>query len=169
MQCQDIELLIIASSERPLNQEELKRLEQHLTQCRSCASFQADWIRIRQSIKIIPVPPLSSGLDNRTRQLCQETLKTQTWGKRISASRFFIRSLPKGIIAALISAAFLTVTALILFFTKFSTLELQAFKTAVILTLLLQNAVMLIFAPIIIDRSRRRKLNVNINLDMEFV
>ena len=160
MRCQDIELLIIASAERPLSQEELQLLEQHLTQCESCACFQAEWRHIRKSIKEMPVPVLSAELDGRTRLLCLEGLKTQPLADRISASRSFFCSLPKGIKATLFAAAILTATALVLFFLKFSTNELQIIKTAAILTLVLQNAIMLIFAPIVIVKCRRRKINM---------
>jgi ABC-type xylose transport system permease subunit len=108
----------------------------------------------------MPVPVLSSELDDRTRRLCLETLKTRPTADRISASRSFIRSLPKGIKAALLSAVILTATALILFFLQFSTNEPQIFKTAAILTLVLQNAIMLIFAPVVIARCRCRKIDM---------
>lgn len=160
MRCQDIELLIIASSERHLNQEERQLLELHMAQCKPCACFQADWGRIRQSIKEMPTPILSSELDGYTRHQCLEALKTQPLPDRISASRSFFCSLPKGIKATLFAAAILTATALVLFFLKFSTNELQIFQTAAILTLVLQNAIMLIFAPIVIVKCRRRKINM---------
>lgn len=155
MRCKDIKRLIIDASERDLEQAEKHVLEKHLAECEVCARFQNQYQNIRLSLSTSPKPALPHLLDSLTLGACQDWIYTAaTTGKVIPSSSK--SALPKLVWSALFLLTVLTVIILIPLLKEFQLDQNISVSTAVALTLILQNAVMLFFAPLIIRRARFR-------------
>jgi anti-sigma factor RsiW len=154
MRCQDIERLIMENSERDLVQEERLAIEQHLAQCPACASYRDLWEGMHGSLQKVALPELPAELEQRVRLACYEEinsrLQRQTRPRRSTSSA----SVPWPIWAALAVLTVLTAAFLVPGIEKF--LEEQSFslETVLVLGLILQNALMLFFAPVVMRRHR---------------
>jgi len=157
MRCQDIELLIIDSSERRLDRKEHRAVEQHVKQCLKCARFQDDLKNIRNALRKMPVPGLPDELERRTRILCQAELRARLESEKLGASQAQPASVPLIIWAALVSLIVLTAFLMVSLFRDIGLNLPLSFEGAVVLALMLQNAAMLFFAPVIIRKYRSPK------------
>jgi len=154
MRCQDIERLIIDSSERKLSQQEQRTLDQHVNQCAECARFQDDLKNIQVSIKKIPALTPPEKLERRTSALCHAELNSRPASEKQLVSQTRPSPVPWVIWVALISLIVLTA---FLFGSLFKDIGLNqplSFESIFVLCLMLQNAVMLFFAPVIIRKYR---------------
>ena len=154
MRCQDIERLIMENDERDLSQEERLAIEQHLAQCPACAGYRDLWEGMPGSLRKVALPELPAELERRVRLACHEEINTrfrrQTRPRRSASSA----SVPWPIWAALAVLTVLTAAFLVPGIEKF--LEEQSFSLEAVLVLgiILQNALMLFFAPIVMRRRR---------------
>jgi anti-sigma factor RsiW len=152
MKCKDIERLIIDFKEEELSAEELSAVEEHVERCARCASLRGDLGKIRVYLKRMPRPVLSAELAARTQSMCQVELGSRLLSKAKTNARNHPRSIPKLIWAALFSLTILT-SILVLVLLKDFDLKLPLSpQTVVVLTLMVQNAGMLFFAPIMIRK-----------------
>jgi len=163
MRCKDIERLIIDSSERELSRQERLAIKEHTAQCSACTRFQDDWERIRRYLKKMPTPVLPSDLDEQTRLMCR-TEKESLWSANkqpLLQTRSSV-AVPKLILAALIFLTVLTVIIVVPQLEELKLDEIMPFSTVIALTIILQNAVMLFFTPILIRmyRSKTRVLDL---------
>ncbi len=157
MRCKDVESLIISADERVLDSREQQSLKQHLKSCTRCADFMKFWNELQQPIGNMPIPPLPAELEESVRLLCIEKIN------RLEQSPDFGRfeqlsyaPIPWSIWAAL--------TVLVIVTFGLITPEIESFWqnqkitgwTVVAFVLILQNAIMLFFAPVILRLYRSR-------------
>jgi len=162
MRCKDIERLIIASSDEDLSSEELKAIEQHVGRCEHCARFQGELGKIRTGIKAMPMPELSADIAENTRLRCYAEMKKQRKAaleKRSSPA--LSRPIPVYVWATLFVLTLLTMVITFPVIGEIRFDQTLTFKAAAVLTLIIQNAVMLFFAPILIRKYRSKRENFN--------
>jgi anti-sigma factor RsiW len=161
MQCKNIERLIIVSSEEELSPEESKAVEQHLEDCAHCARLRDDLEKIRLGITTMPKPLLPPDLAQKTRQRCLDEIKLQPAPSKRVFSRIRSYAVPIYVWAAFIPLVILTVLLIAPIIKEIRLEEPLTFESAAALTLLVQNAAMLFFAPILIRRYRSKRENTN--------
>lgn len=146
MRCQDAERLMLETGEKERTPEEQLALETHLESCPGCAAFRDFRVRFRSAWKEATVPQLDPDLVEKTRALCHSEL--------IQTSARHSAAVPWSIWAAF---GILTVITLGFFIPQvldfFVTKELTP-TMGLLLAILLQNAGMLFFAPVIMRRHR---------------
>jgi predicted nucleic acid-binding Zn ribbon protein len=153
MRCKDIERLIIDSTWKDLNREELLFIKEHTQQCPQCTLFQSEYKNLRLSLKNNPAPALPEDLDRSTCEMCRKALNLQK--KSAPTIPLFIW----GVLAILI------VISVIMFVPVFKDLRLNeplSSQALFVLTFLIQNTVMLFFTPILIKNCRAKKQGLNI-------
>jgi anti-sigma factor RsiW len=161
MQCKDIERLIIVSSEEELSPEESRVVEQHLEQCAHCASLRDDLEKIRLGITTMPKPVLPPDLARKTRQRCLEEMRLRPASPERAFAQTRSSPIPKYVWAALIPLIILTVLLIVPVMMEIRLDQTLTFKSAAVLSLIIQNAVMLIFAPILIRKYRSKRENIS--------
>ena len=157
MRCQDIERLIIDYSERNLGQDELRAIEQHLAQCSECTCFEKDFKNIRISLqKMSPLTPPDE-LERRIRDMCQDELSSRLAAEKQLVSHTHPSPVPWIIWVALVSLIVLTAFLLVSLFKNTGLNQPLSFEGAFVLAVMLQNAVMLFFAPLIIRKYQSQR------------
>lgn len=156
MRCKDIERLLIDSSEGELNAEELSQVKQHIKHCSNCAQLEDDLKNIRISIKKMARPESPAELLRQTQLICHAEIRALKSGVAKFSRQNHFRIIPTPVWAALISLIALTVILLIPLLTKFNLEPPLSIETIVVLTLMIQNAAMLFFAPVLIRKYRSR-------------
>jgi anti-sigma factor RsiW len=146
MRCQDIERLMLESSEGEWTPEEQRTLEAHLKSCPDCAAFRDFRANLRSALEKTPAPDLDAELVEKVRRRCHGELLQKSSGR------------PTGVPLSIWAAfGILTVITLGFFIPQiqefFATKEFTP-AMGVLLAILLQNAVMLFFAPVIMRRHR---------------
>jgi len=154
MKCKDIERLVIESSEDERSAEDLSRIKQHILHCSKCAQLEDDLKKIRVFLKktVMPTPPPE--LVRQTQLMCHTEIKALKAGVKKFSGLSSSRLIPKYIWAALGSLITLTVILLSPLLTEFNLEQPLSFQTAVVLFLMIQNAGMLFFAPVLIRKYR---------------
>jgi len=162
MRCKDIERLIIASWDEDLSSEELKAIEQHVSLCSHCARLREELGKIRTGIKAMPTPGLSPDLVENTRLRCYAEMKKQQEAARErNSSRTHSRPIPVYVWATLFVLTLLTMVIILPVIREIRFDQALSFKAAAVLTLIIQNAVMLFFAPILIRKYRSKREHFN--------
>lgn len=156
MRCKNIERLIMASSDEELSPEEIKAVEEHLAGCTHCAQLRDDLKKIWMGVKSMPKPVLPPDLVEKTRQVCYSEWKKQSEAAK-SALRVSPSPIPIYVWAVLIVLTVLTMFITIPVISEIKLDEPLTFKSAAVLALIIQNAVMLFFAPILIRKYRSKK------------
>lgn len=157
MRCKNIERLIIASRDEDLSSEELKAIEQHVGLCAQCARFREELEKIRTGIKALPTPELSPELAENTRLRCYAEMKKQREAAQEKRSlRALSRPIPVYVWATLFVLTLLTMVIILPAIREIRFDQTLSFKAAAVLTLIIQNAVMLFFAPILIRKYRSK-------------
>lgn len=162
MQCKQYEYLIIESSERNLTDEEQLRLKQHCSQCKNCSLFKKNLEEIRFSLKQSGPPPLSANLDNQTQHLCQEEINRRKLLFQ-NEKRTFWAPVPGYIWAAVVLLIILTSFLLFPELKNLSSDQPLSLRTIFMITIILQNAVMLFLSPVIIRRHKTKQGFSNLN------
>ncbi len=153
MRCKDIERLIVDASEGGLSQEEIRGIDQHVSSCAKCTRFQEELKGIRVCLKNTSVPDLPDALVQRTRELCYEEIRSFAAAQKVGDCTGN-HSIPKLIWTAIAS---LIVSTGLLLLPLIRDLELEqtfSFPAVVVLFLIIQNAAMLFFTPVIIQKFR---------------
>jgi anti-sigma factor RsiW len=160
MRCKDIERLIIESSDEDLSLEELSAIEKHIARCALCAHFQDDLEKIRMGVKTMPQPILPPDLAQKTRLRCQAEISRQPAAASKIAKLIPSDPIPKYVWAALLPLILLTVLVLAPTLKEIRLDQTLTFASAAALTIIIQNAVTLLFAPILIRRRRWKKQDI---------
>ena len=156
MKCQDIERLIIESSEEDFYEEQKKRIEEHLARCPRCQQFQKDLEKIRAFLMEITPPSPSTEVESRTQHLCHVRMGKSLSPEEKTRALIHTPAIPVYIWAALVS---LTVLTLILTFPLIMGMTSDQplpFPLVGVLVLVIQNAVMLCFSPILLRKYRMK-------------
>ncbi len=160
MRCKDIERLIIDSSDKDLSLEELSTIEKHIARCALCAHFQDDLEKIRIGVKTMPQPVLPPDLAQKTRLRCQAEISRRPAAAKKIARLIPSDSVPKYVWATLLPLILLTVFVIAPTLKEIRLDQTLTFASAAALTIIIQNAVMLLFAPILIRRRRWKKQDI---------
>ncbi|MFQ6071062.1 MAG: zf-HC2 domain-containing protein [Candidatus Aminicenantales bacterium] len=157
MRCKDIELLIIDSAERKLNEEEQRTVEHHTSYCTNCRQFQKDFLKIELSLKNLTSPSLPETVEKKTREACLTELRIRQEASAPSSLKTHFSGLHPLIWAALFVLIALTISILIPAIKDLILEKPLNFKTAAVLTLIFQNTVMLLIAPLIFRKFYSQK------------
>ncbi len=154
MKCKDIERLVIESSKDELSAEDLSRIKQHILHCSKCAQLEDDLRKIRIFLKKTapPTPPVE--LVRQTQLMCHTEIKALKAGVKKFPGLSSSRLIPKYMWAALIMLITLTVILFSPLLTEFNLERPLSFQTVVVLFLMIQNAGMLFFTPVLIRKYR---------------
>jgi hypothetical protein len=157
MQCKHIEHLVMDSYERELNEKELSCMQQHIERCSRCARFQDSLEKIRTGLGALPLPVPSPELLEKTRKSLVGEIPAKIGSPNKEFARVSIDPIPKIIWAALLALILLTVLVIISVLDDLKWNQTLPFSAAAVLTLVLQNAVMLVIAPVLLRRHRWKK------------
>jgi hypothetical protein len=160
MRCKDIERLIIDSSDEALSLEELSAIEAHIAHCALCARFQDDLEKIRIGVKAMPQPALPPDLAQKTRVRCHAEISQKPAAASKIARLIPSYPIPKYVWAVLLFLIILTVLIIVPELTEIRWDQSLTFTSVVALSIIIQNALMLLFAPILIRRRRWNKQSV---------
>jgi anti-sigma factor RsiW len=153
MRCQDVERLIPAS--RELSSEERAAVEAHLASCARCSSLHEFWPELQAGVRLAGAPQLPSDLAERVRRAGHAEILSRL-AERPGPSRAEERATVPGFIwAAFAAITVLTLAFLLPGLEEFQQSERLTLGTGLGLLLLLQNALTLLFAPVVM-RPRRR-------------
>jgi hypothetical protein len=144
----------VDASEGGLGQEEIKVIEDHTSACEKCARLYEELESIRVCLKNSTKPVLPDALVQKTQELCYEEMESLRSAPEKSERRIKNQSIPKLIWAAIIS--FIVITGFLLL-PLIRDIELEqtfSFPAVVVLFLIIQNAAMLFFTPVILRKYR---------------
>jgi anti-sigma factor RsiW len=161
MRCRDFERLIIDSKERELLREERIALEKHLEGCAACARFRTFWEGFQKAgLRQSPGPELSSELSEKTRLRCRAELDSPAARPSARESGARPAAPPWPILAALLVLTGLTVIFLVPGVEAFFKTQKVTVETVLAFFLFLQNAVMLLFTPVLLRRGRLSPMDI---------
>jgi hypothetical protein len=149
--------LIIDSSDEALSLEELSAIEAHIAHCVLCVRFQDDLERIRIGVKAMPQPALPPDLAQKTRVRCHAEISQKPAAASKIAQLIPSYPIPKYVWAVLLFLIILTVLIIVPELTEIRWDQSLTFTSVVALSIIIQNALMLLFAPILIRRRRWNK------------
>lgn len=156
MKCQDIERLIIDSSEEDFHEEQKIRIEEHLARCPRCQQFQKDLEKIRAYLKEITPPYPSAEVESRTRHLCHVQMGKSLSPEEKTSARIHTPAIPVYIWVALVSLTVLTLILTLPLITGLTSDQPLPLPLVGVLVLVIQNAVMLCFSPILLRKYRMK-------------
>lgn len=162
MRCKEYEYLIIESTERDLTDTEQLRLKQHCSRCESCSHFKENIEEIHFSLKRSDPPALPADLDKHTKDLCLDEMNRKKERSRYEQRP--LRPQVPGYIWAVF--ALLTILTSFLLFSGLKTINADqplSLGTIFMLTVILQNTVMLFLSPLIIRKNRTKQRISNLN------
>jgi len=161
--------MIIDGLEGALDPQERDVLEAHVTQCVSCARFREDLRKIRNGLSSLPGPEPPAELAETTRALCYAAMGPSGMTKSKFIPKARSRSIPKIIWAALFALVVLTGLLIISLLPGFNAQGPLSLKTVLAITLVVQNAAMLFFMPVLIHRFRLSNNGLNAHGNDNFV
>ncbi len=162
MKCRDIERMIIHSSEQEFSPEELKSLEKHLSECDRCGHLQADLKDIQSGVQRWKGPSPSNELDQQTCLMCHEILRAEQEAESCSVKQSLVPKISRPAWVVLVSLIVLT-TIWISPLLKECDLSLPLTpETTTVLAIMIQNGILLCFAPLLIRRCRLKQLQFKI-------
>jgi hypothetical protein len=154
MRCKDIERLIVEASERGLSEEEVKAIGKHVSSCARCARFQEELEGIRVCLRNSSKPVLPDDLVRKTRDLCYAEIESLRGALQKTDRPVSSRSIPKLIWAAIASLIVITGFLLLPFIRDIELEKTFSFPALVVIFLIIQNAAMLFFTPVILRKFR---------------
>jgi hypothetical protein len=107
----------------------------------------------------MPKPVISPDLEQKTRLRIYREMGSEPAAARKIDQLTPSEPIPKYVWVALLPLIFLTVILIVPIFKEIRLDQTLTFASVVALTIIIQNAVMLLFAPILIRRYQRRKQN----------
>jgi len=162
MKCEEYEYLIIESSERDLTDEEQQKLKKHFSQCENCSQFKKNIEEICLSLKRSVPPPLPVNLDKKTKHLCADEINRKKRLFRREQKPFRV-PVPRFIWVVFIILIILTSLLLFPELKNVNSDQPLSLWTILMLTVILQNAVMLFLSPVIIRRYKTKQGFSNFN------
>ncbi len=153
MRCQDVERLIVEESE--LGPAERDEMESHLSRCARCSDLRNFKKALHERVAEVAAPELPAGLDARVRKSAHAELIARLGG-RVAGARPDVKVEVPGLIwAALTVITVLTLSFLIPGVQDLVENQKLTLGTGLVLILILQNALTLFFAPVVLRRERR--------------
>jgi anti-sigma factor RsiW len=156
MRCKKIGLWIIAATEGDLPDKAGQAVEEHLASCEACVGFKRDLETLRQRLTALPEPKLSELVAAETRTKCRAALKSDRRLATALAAGWRRLPIPR-LIWAVIPVLVLLTAVIMAFGLQELAEESASLLSAAVLTMVLQNATMLVFAPILLKAWRRKR------------
>ena len=156
MRCKEIKHWLMESSEPDPMANAPDEIIRHTKLCDGCMHFGEDLKKIRAGLNIIKVPAPSESLFPTTQSLCHTRIEEMASTRDRVSGRADSSSLPKvvwAIIAALIG---LTLYISLPVLKDLQPDQALTFQERIVLTIIIQNVAMLIFAPLLMRRHRHR-------------
>jgi predicted anti-sigma-YlaC factor YlaD len=147
--CKDVERLALEGEDRALTAEEGRVVEGHLRECGRCRSFASDRALIRDGLASVRWPAPSDEIVRRTRRLVRESGQ-----ERAPAA------VPAWVLVALAAATVITGLWLAISLadvTPDMTLSDLPAEGMAAVFVIVQNALMLFFAPVVLRTFRARR------------
>ncbi len=154
MRCKDIEHLIVDASAEGLSQEEIRAIEDHISSCVKCARLQEELEGIRVCLRNSSKPILPDDLIQKTRALCYKEMESHKSAAQKVDHHIANHSIPKLIWAAIASLIVITGFLLLPLLRDLEMEQTFSFPAVVVLFLIIQNAAMLFFTPVILRKFR---------------
>jgi hypothetical protein len=152
MRCKHVRVLLVDRQADSVSGSQSRLLNDHLEACGDCREFQRELKLLRQGIRIIPDPVLADDCERNTRELCYREIISVPSGIGIKGKDRNTVRIPRLVYLALMVLVTLT---LVLIFPVAGELPFKtelSLPDALVLTLVLQNAVMLLLSPLLIRR-----------------
>ncbi len=156
MRCKKYRLWIIAATEGDLPHEARHALEEHLKSCAVCVGFKRDLAALRQHLSTLPEPEISGLVEAETRAICHAALRLGRARSAALSTHWRRLPIPRLVWAAIPVLAILT-AAVMAFGLRELADESASLLSAAVLTMVLQNAAMLVFSPILLKAWRRKR------------
>jgi hypothetical protein len=147
MKCRDVQQWLLSQENGREGQRESGRIQNHLSMCRECAQFQQDLQFIRRTAGETKPEP-SPGLVLLTYKRCRRLLDQQNYSARVPKIIWFSFSL-----IFILTLWFILPVPVLL---QKEASDLTSLNPAPLI-LVIQNAVMLLFVPVILKKFRRRE------------
>jgi hypothetical protein len=154
MRCKDIERLIVGASEGGLSQEELRAIGDHVSSCVKCTRLQEELEGIRVCLRNSSQPVLPDVLIQKTRELCYAEMESLRRTPQKSERPVRNHAIPKLIWAAITSLIVITGFLLLPLIRDIEMEQPFSFPAVVVIFLIIQNAAMLFFTPVILRKFR---------------
>ena len=155
MRCEDLRDRLIDGPGRDPSAGLRPEMEAHLNRCRDCALFLDQLESVREAVGSLPQPLPSDRTDFEVRTLLKNAGATRRGPVEPLPSRWGALPIPRTIWAAI--PVLLVLTSLVMASGLQDVLDnTGSLLAAAFVTLLLQNAAMLVFAPILIRALRRK-------------
>jgi hypothetical protein len=155
MKCKNVERLILDFSGEALERDTIERIKHHIDGCPQCAALEDDLKKIRISLQQMPSQTASEEFFEQTRAQCHADL-----ARPLKAKRKVLRpSVPWWIWAAFLALLVLTGVLMLPLASGVDLSQPLTFPKFEVLILILQNLVMLFFAPVLFQRIRFPKKN----------
>jgi len=143
------------AGKRDLSPKEHEELDEHLATCERCSSFREGLESVRRGVEGLARPALSDRTEYEVRTLIENAPSVRGGSVEPLPPRWGSFSIPAYIWAAI--PVLIVLTSLIMASGLQDVLnKTGSFLASTFVALLLQNAVMLVFAPILIRALRRK-------------
>lgn len=157
MKCKNIESYIIESSFEKLDKKAKEEMEKHIRECPRCARLEEEMAGIRKALPRQSELILPKELDERTYRLCRAELDPAGRKMEVTDGKKRLQSIPLLIKAAFFGLVVLTAIWAVPLFKEFRLDESLSVATIIALSLIFQNALMLLFSPLLLRWFRRKK------------
>lgn len=154
MRCKNIERFIIDWTDGDLSADDLAMVEQHVSRCVRCAATKQTLEHVRLGLSETGMPEPSSDLIEKTRMACHQQLRTQPSHIGRVSNESQSELIPKPVWAAVIGLIVFTWIGVVYLLKDFTWDQKLSFQSIIGLTLMMQNAIMLFFAPLLIRQCR---------------
>jgi predicted anti-sigma-YlaC factor YlaD len=151
LRCRDIEGLLLESEDRALAAEERRDVEEHLHRCGRCRGFAADRALIREELAAVRWPAPPDELVLRTQRIARG-IEPETFPAAVPAWVFIALALVTIVTATWLAVSLADITP------DMALADLPIAALAAVFVIV-QNALMLFFAPVVLRafRTRRRE------------
>jgi hypothetical protein len=161
MKCKDIERMVIASSGGLPDSKQLDGVRLHVEHCGRCARLIEDMESLRSLLQRRAEPELPGDLDRKTYLKCLSEMQSLQKNKEKINLQQQLQSIPVYMKAVFIALFVVTIIWIFPFFKDFGFAgESLSFSTILGLFFIIQNAMMILFAPLLIQRFRSKKINI---------
>jgi predicted anti-sigma-YlaC factor YlaD len=148
LRCQDIESLLLEGEDRALAAGERRLVEEHLLGCEHCRGFAADRKLIREELAAVRWPTPPDELVLKTRRMLGEVSPAA-------------RAVPPAWVLVALAAVVIVTSVWLAFslpeITPDTTLADLPFAARVAILVIVQNALMLFCAPVVLRTTRARR------------
>lgn len=155
MKCKHFRSLILEQPDRELTAGESRMLADHLSGCRECLAFKQELLLLGGLIGENRFPELSTDVEREVRKRCHRALRERETAKQAAEKIPAWLGIPRGILLSLFLLVAITMILILTGFGEISIGNTLSAGDLLILMLVLQNAVMLLFSPVLFRKYGR--------------